>query len=87
MATRDQKLQKAKEKLNSFSKQRQGYSLQQTLSNTTVNGQYLQGLGLCSYKSTDDGVSFRSLNSVGNSKMDGVIQDFDKLNIHSPRYS
>jgi hypothetical protein len=94
---REQKLQLAKDKLNTYQRSRKGYSLQNTLSNTTINGQPLQGLGVSSTNMLmDDNASYRSLSSFSKSNtglirtsssqgLQVVINDFDKLNIHDPK--
>jgi hypothetical protein len=99
---REQKLQLAKEKLNTYQKKRtQGYSLQQALTNTTVNGQPLQGLGVASSTSNliDDTMSYKSVSSIFSKNnsvlvpksksvqgLDVIINDMDRLNIHDPKY-
>jgi hypothetical protein len=95
---REQKLLKAKEKLNNFQKKRSdGYSLQQTLSSTTINGQPLQGLGLASStQNINDNGSTKSLSSLytrpifmsktPSQSMDVVVQDLGKLGLKNPRY-
>jgi hypothetical protein len=99
---REQKLQLAKEKLNTYQKKRtQGYSLQQALTNTTVNGQPLQGLGVASSTTNllDDNMSYKSVSSLYSKNATGfapksksvqgldiIINDMDRLNIHDPKY-